>query len=240
MATGRGTLQFQVPLWITFAVALLLLFAVGHDWLYRLTEADLRKYAERPEHVPEAKIRVTDLAWKLLTDRAYTVAFILIAVSLVSWLIVRRAVLRPVNDLYLRHYAVSRGQYEASAYPEWNNEFSGLYEMFHRMVADIERQKEEMTKTERRILSDHILSAAHAQVFQPLRDCVAQLNEIRNTQKGLTPEGKAKLDAIVRELERASAASIELANRFGVDSDAPPADLDDAARERLKALGYIE
>jgi nitrogen fixation/metabolism regulation signal transduction histidine kinase len=197
---------------MTFGVALLLLFAIGHSWLYRLTEADIQKYAERPEHVAEAKIRVNDLAWKLQTDRAYAIAFILIAVSLVSWLIARRAVLRPVNDLYLRHYAVSRGQYEISGYPDWNNEFSGLYEMFHRMVADIERQKEELSKTERRIFSDHILAAAHAQVFQPLRDCVAQINQIRNTQKELTPEGRAKLDEIVRELERVSTASIELAS----------------------------
>ncbi len=54
---------------------------------------------------------------------------------------------------------------------------------------------------------------------------------------GALPEPAARCH---RQWSSMWAASLELAERFGVDHEAPPEQLDGAARRRLQALGYVE
>lgn len=97
---------------------------------------------------------VESLSYELLRSRLWLTVCLLLATSVVVWLVVRRKVMEPLNALIAHEGELARGDLDTwKEHPETNNELSELHDIFNYVIEKLRRKQQE----------DHLLAEESAQ-----------------------------------------------------------------------------
>lgn len=126
------------------------------------------------------------------------------------WWTVNWKIVKPLNALFMREYALSKGDLGRWPYPDPNNEISELYDMFNRMVDRLRAHHEMVIKSEKTLEQSNALFMARLQIRRPVSAIIKRARLIMAEPAGLTKEQKRSVNIILRQAKHIKAAIMAL------------------------------
>jgi len=127
------------------------------------------------------------------------------------WWTVNWKIVKPLNALFMREYALSKGDLGRWPYPDPNNEISELYDMFNRMVDRLRAHQDTVVKSERVMEQSNTLFMARLQIRRPVSAIIKRARLIMAEPASLTKEQKRSVNIILRQAKhiKASISALE-------------------------------
>jgi methyl-accepting chemotaxis protein len=150
------------------------------------------------------------LSRDLLANRMLVLVPTLIVTLVAVWWTVNKKIVKPLNTLFLREYALSKGDLSRWPYHDPNNEISELYDMFNRMVDRLRTHQDTVVQKEKVLEQSNTLFMARLQIRRPVGAIIKRARQIMADPSPLTKDQKRAVNVILRQAKHIKAAIMAL------------------------------